>query len=73
MITVLLAIGFIALFFILMSVRLIFLKDGKFRGTCASQRAEGGSCGLCGEDVNEGESCKKSKAKSAIEKLLFKY
>ena len=28
--TVLLGIGFVALFFILMSVRLIFIKDGKF-------------------------------------------
>lgn len=73
MTTVLLAIGFFAIFFLLMSVRLIFLKDGKFRGTCASQKAEGGSCGVCGTDVNPGESCKKSRTKSAIEKLLFKF
>ena len=37
MATVLLGIGFLALFFILMSVRLIFLKNGEFKGTCASQ------------------------------------
>ena len=73
MITVFLGIGFIALFFILMSVRLIFLKDGKFRGTCASQRAEGGNCGNCGKNVTTGESCKKGQAKSAVEKILFKY
>ena len=72
MATVLLAIGFIALFFILMSVRLIFIKGGKFKGTCASQSEEGGSCGYCGEDVNAGESCKKEK-KSAIEKVLFRF
>jgi methionyl-tRNA synthetase len=73
MITGLLAIGFIGLFFILMSVRLIFLKDGKFKGTCASQRAEGGSCGYCGKEVNPGEACENSKAKSAIEKILSKF
>ena len=73
MITGLLAIGFIALFFILMSVRLIFLKDGKFKGTCASQRAEGGSCGYCGKEVNPGESCENSKEKSAMQKILSKF
>lgn len=73
MITVLLAIGFIALFFILMSVRLIFLKDGKFRGTCASQRAEGASCGHCGKNVNAGESCEKNETKTAMEKMIFNF
>jgi hypothetical protein len=37
MATLYLTIGFLALFFILMSVRLIFIKDGQFKGTCASQ------------------------------------
>ncbi len=63
MTTLLLAIGFLALFFILMSVRLIFLKDGKFRGTCASQspwlNKDGGSCGYCGRNLDEGEECGK--------------
>ena len=72
MATVLLTIGIFAIFFIFMSVRLLFLKGGKFRGTCASQKAEGGTCGYCGEDVNAGESCKKEK-KSAIEKVLFRF
>ena len=35
--TTLFTIGFIALFFILMSIRLILKKDGEFKGTCASQ------------------------------------
>lgn len=72
MATVLLAIGFIALFFILMSVRLIFVKDGKFRGTCASQRGEGGSCGLCGNEVKAGEKCQ-NKGKNIFEKLLLRF
>ena len=36
-----------------MSVRLIFIKDGKFKGTCASQNPflnkEGEACGFCGK------------------------
>ena len=72
MATILLTIGFIAIFFIFMSVRLIFIKDGKFKGTCASQREEGGSCGMCGEEVNKGESCKSQK-RTKIEKLLFRF
>jgi len=46
MITLLITIGFISLFFILMSVRLIFLKGGEFKGTCASQ---GNVCEVCGK------------------------
>jgi|DewCreStandDraft_4_1066084.scaffolds.fasta_scaffold81782_2 hypothetical protein len=50
-----LSIGILALFFILMSVRLIFLKDGEFRGTCASQspwlNKEGATCGYCGKTL----------------------
>lgn len=60
MTTLLLGIGFIALFFGLMSVRLIFLKNGQFKGTCASQNPylnkEGATCGYCGRKVGE-EPC----------------
>ncbi len=73
MATVLLTIGMLLIFFLFMSVRLIFLKNGKFRGTCASRKAEGGTCGSCGENVNAGESCKKDQEKSAVEKVLFKF
>jgi hypothetical protein len=52
MTTVLLGIVLLGIFFLLMSVRLIFVKGGKFKGTCASQspflNKEGGSCGMCG-------------------------
>ena len=63
MTTLLLAVGIVALFFILMSVRLIFLKNGEFKGTCASQspflNKEGVTCGYCGKKVNEGDACAK--------------
>lgn len=63
MAVVLLSIGFVALFFILMSVRLLFIKDGEFRGTCASQspwlNKEGVTCGYCGKTLGAGESCGK--------------
>lgn len=57
----LLGIGFIALFFVLMSVRLILIKDGQFKGTCASQspflNKEGATCGYCGKTMDGGETC----------------
>jgi len=69
MATVLLAIGLLAVFFIFMSVRLIFLKNGNFKGTCASQspflNKEGGTCGYCGRNIDAGESCKKEEEKAA--------
>ena len=43
----------IALFFILMSARIILKKDGEFRGTCASNnpmlKNDLGECTLCGK------------------------
>jgi len=69
MATVLLTIGLLAVFFIFMSVRLIFLKNGQFKGTCASQspflNKEGGTCGYCGRNIDAGESCKKEEEKTA--------
>ena len=52
----LLTLSVLALFFILMSVRLIFIKGGEFRGTCASQNPflnkEGATCGYCGKTLS---------------------
>lgn len=62
------SIGFMAVFFILMSVRLLFVKNGEFRGTCASQspwlNKEGASCGYCGRNLEEGDSCGKDELDS---------
>jgi hypothetical protein len=70
--TTLITIGFIALFFILMSVRVILKKEGQFKGTCASQNPylvkEGitcsGACGGNGECKNE---------VNEVEKVLKKF
>jgi len=56
--TTLVVIGFIALFFTLMSVRILLKKDGKFKGTCASQnpflaKYPGAPCGYCGRTSDE--------------------
>ncbi len=52
----LLTLGVLGLFFILMSVRLIFIKGGEFKGTCASQspflNKEGATCGYCGKTLS---------------------
>ena len=75
MTTALIAIGFIALFFVLMSVRLIFLKDGQFKGTCASQNPflnkEGATCGYCGKTVGQGDAC--ANPDSEVDKVMGKF
>ena len=75
MTTIILAIGIIALFFVLMSVRLIFLKNGEFKGTCASQspflNKEGATCGYCGKNMTEGEQC--GNPDSEVNKVLAKF
>ena len=59
-ITILAACGLIAAFFALMSVRLIFLKKGEFKGTCASQspflNKEGVTCNVCGRTPDQCEN-----------------
>lgn len=61
MMTFLFALGVFALFFALMSVRLFFVKNGEFRGTCATQSPflakEGIVCGYCGKTIGEGDPC----------------
>lgn len=75
MLTFLLVIGFVALFFTLMSVRLIFLKNGEFKGTCASQspflNKEGATCGYCGKTVNPGDSC--ANPDNEVDKVMAKF
>lgn len=52
----LLTLSVLALFFILMSVRLIFIKGGEFKGTCASQspflNKDGETCNFCGKTLS---------------------
>ena len=62
MTTFLFSITIMALFFILMSVRILFLKDGEFKGTCASQSPylqKNGetTCGYCGKTVTPDTEC----------------
>ncbi len=75
MTTVLLAIGVLGLFFILMSVRLLFLKNGEFKGTCASQNPylnkNGDTCGYCGKKVKPGDTC--ADPASEVDKVLSKF
>ncbi|MBL7850325.1 MAG: hypothetical protein JNN04_05435 [Cyclobacteriaceae bacterium] len=70
MMTFLFALGVFALFFALMSVRLFFVKNGEFRGTCATQSPflakEGIVCGYCGKTIGEGESCPNSDKKDEL-------
>ncbi|WP_420580345.1 hypothetical protein [Reichenbachiella sp.] len=75
MTTILLGIGFVAIFFIFMSVRLIFLKNGEFKGTCASQNPylnkEGEACGYCGKTVAAGDAC--GNPENEVDKVMSKF
>jgi hypothetical protein len=75
MTTVLITVGFVALFFILMSVRLIFLKNGEFKGTCASQspylNQEGITCSLGGKTVDSNSSC--ANPENEVDKVMAKF
>jgi len=68
MTVVLISIGIMALFFVLLSVRLLLIKDGEFRGTCASQspwlKKEGEACGFCGRNLTAGEACGKDEVEA---------
>lgn len=75
MLTVSLGIGFVALFFILMSVRLILKKNGEFKGTCASQspflNKKGTMCGYCGKTLTGDEIC--DDPDSEVNKVIAKF
>lgn len=70
----LVSIGIFGLFFLLMSVRLLFLKNGEFRGTCASQspwlNKEGVTCGYCGKQLDSNDvACGDPEKKSGLKPL----
>lgn len=75
MTTVLITVGFVAIFFILMSVRLIFLKNGEFKGTCASQspflNKEGATCGYCGKTLDSTTAC--GNPENEVDKVMAKF
>lgn len=75
MVTLYLTLALVGLFFVFMSVRLIFLKNGEFKGTCASQspflNKEGVRCGFCGKDVKPGENC--GNPDNEVDKVLAKF
>ena len=75
MATLFLTLGFVALFFILMSVRLLFLKNGEFKGTCASQNPylnkDGETCSYCGKTVDSSSSC--GNPDNEVDKVLAKF
>lgn len=76
--TTLIVIGFIALFFALMSVRVLLKKDGKFKGTCASQnpylvKEPGQPCGYCGRQADEEGNSECSKEDNIVHKVVSSF
>ncbi|MCS7037632.1 MAG: hypothetical protein RMJ33_03815 [Saprospiraceae bacterium] len=59
-----LAISVVMLAFFLFSLRILFVKGGEFRGTCANNnpflQKQGATCGVCGRTA--GEPCGKETA-----------
>jgi hypothetical protein len=64
LVVLILSIVLVLLAFALFSVRLLFLKKGEFRGSCASNspflQKEGAVCGVCGRKT--GEACGKEES-----------
>lgn len=62
MLTLFLGIGFIAMFFVLMSTQILLKKNGEFKGTCSSNnpllQQEGATCSYCGKEPG---SCENNK------------
>jgi hypothetical protein len=60
----LITIGFLVFVFAGIGIKILFKKNGKFSGTCASQspflNKEGEACGLCGASPEE--KCKNEDA-----------
>ncbi|MFB9294239.1 hypothetical protein [Persicitalea jodogahamensis] len=60
---ILLSIVLVLAGFLLFSVRLLFIKNGEFKGTCATNnpfmQQEGATCGVCGR--KPGEDCAEGK------------
>lgn len=75
MTTFLITLGIVALFFALLSVRLLFLKNGEFKGTCASQspflNKEGATCGFCGKTVDATTTC--GNPDNEVNKVMAKF
>lgn len=75
--TFLATLAIVAVFFVLMSVRLIFIKDGQFKGTCASQspflQNEGTTCGFCGKEIGSCDNENGEEEKSEVNKVLSKF
>ena len=69
--TLIVAIVFLAVLFALMAIRIIFVKNGEFRGTCSTQQQalnekHAISCGVCGRTVEPGMDCSEPQEKAAV-------
>ena len=73
--TTILTLVLVGLFFIGMSVRLLLLNNGEFKGTCASQspflNKEDVKCGFCGKEMKKGESC--GNLDNEVDKVLAQF
>ena len=73
--TTILTLVLVGLFFIGMSVRLLLLNNGEFKGTCASQalflNKEDVKCGFCGKEMKKGESC--GNPDNEVDKVLAQF
>ena len=61
--------GVIALFFVCLGIKIILLKDGKFKGSCGSMNITGdGTCSICGRTETEG--CENDPDSDAMKEIL---
>mgnify|MGYP006452929337 CR=1 FL=1 len=65
--TIILTVGIVALVVAGLGIRMVFVKDGEFRGTCATNNPmltnQIGECSVCGRQP--GEECQGEETKAA--------
>lgn len=69
MLVFVLSLALVALFFICLSVRILFRRGGEFRGTCSSYspwlKGKGSRCGVCGQVVAQDGLCRRDASNKA--------
>lgn len=74
--TALLAIGALVIFFAFVGIRILVLKNGEFKGTCASQspflKNSVGTCNYCGKPVGTCEEDDANNDITEVDKVLSK-
>ena len=75
-VTLVLTLMVASLFFVGLGIRILVLKNGEFKGTCASQspflKNQIGDCQICGKSADE-QDCRKEDTENLAVKRVRQY